>query len=159
MPDTAWLARHVRLLRASYQHWSGQDLLPSDIDSHQAVDALEQADFAVVSHGTQVDPIFNYGNAMALRLFETSWAAFTALPSRLSAEPLIQSERDLLLARVTKHGWIDDYTGVRISQQGKRFLIRNATVWNLLDESGQPYGQAALIKDWEPLPSPAQEHA
>ena len=124
-----------------------------------AVDVLEQADFAVVSHGTQADPIFNYANALALRLFETSWAAFTAMPSRLSAEPLIQSERDRLLARVTQHGWIDNYTGIRISQQGKRFVIRNATVWNLLDESGQPYGQAALIKDWEPLPSPAQEQA
>lgn len=157
MPDAAWHTRHVRILRSSYRHWTALDLIPAAIDDVQAVNVLDQANFAVVSHDTQPDPVFNYGNALALRLFETSWAAFTALPSRLSAEPMIQSERDRLLARVSRDGFVDDYTGIRISQQGKRFLIRKATVWNLLDERGQPYGQAALIKDWEPLPPNAQE--
>jgi hypothetical protein len=55
------------------------------------------------------------------------------------------------LARVAQDGYIDDYTGVRVSSSGKRFLIRNATVWNLLDEKGQPYGQAALLKEWQAI--------
>lgn len=117
----------------------------------EAVRKLDQAPFAVVSHGTEPDPVFNYGNRVALQLFEMSWEAFTALPSRLSAEPLLQSERERLLQRVAQNGYIDDYTGIRISASGKRFLIRNATVWNLLDEAGQPCGQAALLRDWEPL--------
>jgi hypothetical protein len=106
----------------------------------------------VLSHGTQADPTFNYGNKTALELFEMDWDSFTSLPSRLSAEPLVQEERDRLLARVRQYGYIDDYTGVRISSSGKRFMIRNATVWNLLDEIGQPYGQAALLKEWQALP-------
>lgn len=151
MPDAAWLARHVRLLRASYRHWTGLDLVPPSLDDQQAVAFLDDASFAVVSHGTQDDPVFNYGNSVALKLFEMSWDAFTTLPSRLSAEPLIQSERDRLLQRVTQQGYIDDYIGVRISKKGKRFQIRNATVWNLLDEAGDHYGQAALLREWAPI--------
>lgn len=146
--DSLWLARHVRLLRESYYHWTGRDLLPADLNDDQAITALELADFAIVSHGTQHDPVFNYANPAALGLFEMTWEEFTSLPSRLSAEPMLQSERERLLARVTHQGFIDDYSGIRISKYGKRFLIRNATVWNLLDEVGQPYGQAALLKRW-----------
>jgi len=120
-------------------------------DDGEAVRALDSAPYAVVSHDTRPDPIFNYGNRMALQLFEMTWDDFTALPSRLSAEPLLQEERERLLAGVSQRGYIDDYTGVRISATGKRFLIRNATVWNLLDEFGKPCGQAALLKDWQPL--------
>lgn len=152
MIESAWLTRHIQLLCESYRHWLGRNLLPAGLDGIQAIAALNAAEFAVVSHGTQPDPIFNYGNDTALRLFEMSWEEFTALPSRLSAEPVLQAERDQLLARVTQNGYIDDYSGVRISKNGKRFQITNATVWNLLDESGSPYGQAALLKDWQLLP-------
>lgn len=152
MPDAAWLARHVRLLRASHHHWTGLDLIPATLDDQQAVAALDDAGFAVVSHGTQPDPIFNYGNRMALKLFEMSWDDLTTLPSRLSAEPLVQSERDRLMQHVTRQGYINDYSGVRISKTGQRFMIKNATVWNLLDEDGRYYGQAALIRDWQYLP-------
>lgn len=145
------LVRHVRILCDSYRHWTGQSLLDPAIDGRDAVKQLDSLPWAVLSHGTQADPIFNYGNQTALGLFELSWDALVALPSRVSAEPLVQEERDRLLARVAQHGYIDDYTGVRISGSGRRFLIRNATVWNLLDEKGQPYGQAALLKDWQVL--------
>jgi hypothetical protein len=120
-------------------------------DGAEAVQALDAAPYAVVSHDTQPDPIFNYGNRLALQLFEMTWKDFTALPSRLSAEPMLQEERERLLAGVSERGYIDDYTGVRISATGKRFLIRNAIVWNLLDERGNPCGQAALLKNWQPL--------
>jgi hypothetical protein len=86
-----------------------------------------------------------------LQLFEMTWEDFTALPSRLSAEPMVQEERDRLLLRVSTQGYIDDYSGIRVSSSGKRFLIRNATVWNLLDEAGQTYGQAALLREWQEI--------
>ena len=149
--EGVWLQRHVRLLRTSYHHWTGGHLLAPAIDDAAAVALLETADFALLSHGVEDDPVFNYGNALALHLFEMPWEAFTALPSRLSAEPLLREERALLLERVGRNGYIDDYAGVRISSSGQRFLIRNATVWNLLDEAARPYGQAALIRRWDPL--------
>lgn len=141
----------MRILSNSYRHWTGRNLFDPAADGAEAVAKLDLAPYAVVSHGTEPDPIFNYANRAALQLFEMAWEDFTALPSRLSAEPLVQAERERLLERVSSQGYIDDYSGIRISASGKRFLIRNATVWNLLDEMGQAYGQAALLKDWQPL--------
>jgi hypothetical protein len=94
------------------------------------------------------DPVFNYANLKALELFELSWEDFTCLPSRLSAELVNQAERDRLLAKVMKKGYIDDYEGVRISSGGKRFLIKNAVVWNLMDNKQRYKVQAACFDQW-----------
>lgn len=149
--DISFLIRHITILSTSYLHWTGKPLLAPDIGPRQAVEALDCAPFAVVSHDTRADPIFNYANQCALELFEMDWTEFTTLPSRLSAETANQAERAGLLQRVSQQGYSDDYTGVRIAKSGRRFMIRNATIWNLLDEDGQHYGQAALIRDWEHL--------
>lgn len=141
----------MRLLRASHLHWTGQHLLPAETDEHAAVHALDCAAFAVVSHGTEADPVFNYGNTLALRLFEMDWQTFTQLPSRYSAEPAQRQARSALLAEVARHGYSDAYTGVRISASGKRFLIEGATIWTLRDEDGRPCGQAARINRWRLL--------
>ena len=150
--DSPALIEHVALLRGSYRHWTGKDLLPPGISEVDAVRALDDAPFAVVSHGTQTDPIFNYGNRLALRLFEMEWNEFTALPSRLSAEPVNRDERQRLLAQVSAQGYSDNYAGVRIAKNGRRFEIGEATVWNLIDGEGRYRGQAALIRSWRALP-------
>jgi hypothetical protein len=147
-PHADFLIRHIAILRASYQHWIGKPLLDSSLDDAAAVQWLDAATFAVVSHGTQTDPIFNYANRAALQLFEMSWEVFTALPSRLSAGPMERDDRARLLQRVTRDGYIDDYAGVRIAANGRQFRITHATVWNLLDEAGRHYGQAARIPEW-----------
>lgn len=139
------------MLRTSYQQCTGKALIDPAIGDVEAVEVLDLAPFALLSHGAEADPVFNYGNRCALQLFEMSWEELTRLPSRRSAEPILQAERAQLLARVAQHGYIDDYTGVRITSSGKRFLIRHATVWNVLDEAGQPCGQAALLPQWEAL--------
>ena len=102
------------------------------------------------------NPVFNYGNVCAQQLFGMDWHEFTQLPSRLSAEPLAREERARLLARVTQHGYVDDYAGVRIAKDGTRFMIRNATVWNLMDQDGRYCGQAARFDP--PLPSDILEN-
>ena len=78
-----------------------------------------------------------------------NWDEFTKLPSRLSAEAIEREARARLLVRVMLNGYVDDYSGVRISAKGKRFMVKNATIWNLTDETGAYYGQAALLKNWE----------
>lgn len=110
---------------------------------------LFDAPFALVSHGIEADPIFNFANRKALDIFGYSWEAFTGLPSRLSAEPMAREERQHLLDQVTTKGYIDDYSGVRIASDGGRFRIVNAVVWNLLDEKGKHVGQAAKIDQVE----------
>lgn len=142
--ENGYLYEHVELLVSSYQRLTGKQL----IDSRHADigKALFEADFVVVSHGTESDPIFNYGNKLALKSFELSWSDFVALPSRKSAKPLDRDERQDLLARVTAFGFIDDYRGLRISSTGRTFWIENATVWNLIDNNGAFRGQAAMFK-------------
>lgn len=141
----------VRLIVESHSRVVGKPLMP-DIDARddRLGDTLWNAPRAVVAHGTQADPIFFYGNRLALELFEMDFAAFTALPSRYSAEPLAREERAALLERVTRDGYIDDYAGIRISSSGRRFRIENATVWNLIDADGVYRGQAATFSEWEP---------
>jgi len=151
-PDSPFLIKHVALLRRSYRRWTGADLLAQELAPADAVHALDDAPFAVVSHGTQPDPVFNYGNRLALRLFEMEWEEFTALPSRLSAEPVDQEARQRLLAQVAALGYSDNYSGIRISKTGRRFMIRDATVWNLIDDQDRYRGQAAIIREWRALP-------
>lgn len=146
-----FLTHHVEILRSSYQRWTGKPSFDNGITQENAVETLFLAPFAVLSHGIEVDPIFNYGNQRALDMFEMSWEEFTVLPSRLSAETVNQKERIKLLNAVTRHGYINNYSGIRISKSGRRFMIRDATVWNLMTPDDQFYGQAALIRDWEHL--------
>ena len=141
---------HVELLSKSYQRLLSQAFF----DSTNKQDLGRQvftADFALLSHNTDDDPVFNYANQTALGLFELSWDELIIMPSRLSAEPMNQQARERLLAEVTRKGFIDDYAGVRISKTGKRFQIKNAVVWNVIDEHGVYRGQAAYFKEWHYL--------
>jgi len=132
VPAAALSDERLALIALSYQRLTGKPLLETAFDPL----ALWHAPQAIVAHGTEVDPIFFYGNRLALRLFEMSFDEFTQLPSRFSAEPLAREARAVLLERVSRLGFVDDYCGVRIASSGKRFTIKNATVWNLLDVSG-----------------------
>ncbi|MCI5147480.1 MAG: MEKHLA domain-containing protein, partial [Candidatus Electrothrix sp. AR3] len=70
-------------------------------------------------------------------------------PSRYTAEALEREKRAQLLARVAADGFISGYSGVRISKNGQRFQMKQATVWNLTDENGMFFGQAALFFSWK----------
>lgn len=146
-----WAVAHATTLARSFQRWQGRDLLPGDLEPLAFADALFAAPFILVSHGTQADPVLNYGNRAALTLWEISWDELTRTPSRLTAEPVAREERARLLAEVTQHGHIANYAGVRIAKSGRRFRIERAVVWNLLDEAGTHCGQAAMFDRWEYL--------
>ena len=152
MEENHFQATHVALLESSYQKFLHKSLLLENSGSRSFAQALFEAPFAVVSHGTEADPVFNYSNRKALKLFGIDWQEFTRMPSRLSAEPVNRDERQRLLQQVSEHGYIDDYQGVRISKQGQRFLISNAVVWNLMDDNNICRGQAACFRDYEFLP-------
>lgn len=140
--------KHAKLLCQSYEGCTGKSLLPLNTGVEKVEEMLFNAPFALVSHGTEEDPTFNFGNKTALQLFELTWEQFTALPSRKSTEPTNREERRRLLDQVTQQGYIDDYSGIRISSTGKRFLIQQATVWNIVDEMGEYCGQAAVFDQW-----------
>lgn len=142
----AYLAAHAALLLHSYRRHLGKSLLPPFVDPGVQAQALYEADFAVVSHGTEDDPIFNYANLYAQRQFELDWASFVQLPSRLSVEAGNREAREKLMAQVKAQGFIDNYSGVRVAASGRRFTINAAVVWNLYDEAGHYRGQAATFR-------------
>lgn len=143
-----FLADHVSLLCRSYNRWTGKRLVPAELGDVEAARFLFEAPFAVLSHDTADDPLFNYANKKAMELFEMDWQDITALPSRLSAEPVNQEKRLQLLQQVAEHGFVEGYSGIRISGNGRRFMIENTVIWNLIDEGGHEAGQAAMFDRW-----------
>jgi hypothetical protein len=137
-----------QLLLNSFRHWVGRDLLERVGDSNYQAHALFQSPFVVVSHGTEEDPLLNYGNQVALELWELTWEQLMKTPSRLTAEPVNRAEREWMLEQAKTRGYLDTYRGVRISSTGRRFLVENAVVWNVVNAGGQRVGQAATFSQW-----------
>jgi hypothetical protein len=142
----------TQYLLNSFRHWFGRNLLLDqstvpEIAAHQ----LFLVPFAVLSHGTQPDPVLNYGNQTALTLWEMEWPDFTQMPSRLTAELDLREGRSQLLASAAQQGYLTGYEGVRISKAGRRFLIEQATIWRVFDEEGNVCGQAATFEHWRAL--------
>jgi len=143
-PSDAGLDERLRLILSSYQFLTGKSLIDNaPADTVVLRDVFWNAPRAIVAHGTESDSIFFYGNRLALQLFEMSFEEFTRLPSRFSAEPVAREVRAQLLEIVTRKGYVDNYSGLRIAKSGRGFMIENGTVWNLVDEHGVPQGQAA----------------
>lgn len=150
-PANAYWVEHAERLRRAFSMLTGRYLLEPTLSPVEAAAALFHAPFVVLSHNTAPDPLLTYGNQAALDLFALSWEELRRTPSRWTAEVLHQAERDRLLAEVARRGFIDDYSGIRISRVGRRFLIQQATVWNLTDHQGQYVGQAATFHRWQYL--------
>ncbi|MFP6763941.1 MAG: MEKHLA domain-containing protein [Planctomycetaceae bacterium] len=145
--DHNWVP-HTQLLLNSFAQAVGVDLIERSGSVEDEAQRLFNAPIVVVSHDTQNDPILNYGNGTALDLWQISVSELLRTPSRLTAEPMHREERTRLLERTKRNGFVDDYRGIRITTTGQRFLIEQATVWNLIDESGNPAGQAATFSRW-----------
>ena len=135
-----------QLLADSYARLLGRPLVPQAMPVDKATEWLyESAPFGVLAHNTDPDPLFIYGNKAAQRRFGYSWDEITQLPSRLSAEAPNREERQQFLARVQRLGYEAGYKGVRVTKSGQRFIIEEATLWQLLDADGKLHGQAVVI--------------
>jgi hypothetical protein len=145
--DPRWID-FTQILLDSYEHWLHKPLIDrTGSPADQSRRAFE-APFVTVAHNTEADPILCYANRVALNLWQMDLATLTRTPSRLTAEPVHRDERARLLDRTTRHGYVDDYCGIRISSTGQRFEIHQAIVWNLIDPTGRPAGQAATFAHW-----------
>jgi PAS domain S-box-containing protein len=135
-----------KLLTESYERLLGRSLIPQEILIQDAAKWLyEDAPFAILAHTADADPTFMYGNKAAQKRFGYSWEEITRLPSRLSAQPVNREERQQFLDRVRRDGYSSGYSGIRVTKTGGRFLIEDATLWQLLDEHGTVHGQAVTI--------------
>src|SRR5208283_5920162 len=95
---TDFVVAHTACLARSLKHWTGRELLPGVSDPVELAQKVFEAPFVLVSHGTEADPILNYGNRLALALWEMSWEELTRTPSHLTAEMPNREERARLLS-------------------------------------------------------------
>jgi hypothetical protein len=134
------------LLIGSYQAVVGAPMAPAGLAGAEAARWLYESPFCLLAHDTSPDPLFIYANLAAQKRFEYSWAEFTGMPSRLSAEAGPRAERQGFMAAVLTQGYVSGYRGLRVAKSGRRFWIEDATVWNLIDPRGTLQGQAALVR-------------
>jgi len=140
---------HVKLLLDSYKKFVKKELINRSGNIKTDFERIEKADFIVVSHNGANDPILNYGNYAALKTWELGWDDFTKTPSRKTAELDLREKRQEMLAIAHENGFFDNYEGIRVSATGKRFMIKNAVIWNVVNEGGDKIGQAATFNDFE----------
>ena len=152
MTQEIWKAATIidwsQRLLSSYRKLLKQELIERTGNPQEEAERLFFAPFVVASHGIGSDPIYNYGNKILLELWERNWQQLTSMPSRLSAEKILREERQKILEATSQQGYLRNYQCIRISRTGKRYKINDITLWNIIDDQGSLYGQAATFSDW-----------
>lgn len=146
------MADHVALLRASLKRCTGLDLVPAYLDKAQAAVAVFNAPWSLLSHSADDQPHLTYTNRTGARVFNLRLERLTKYLSSETTLPEDRPKREQLLKHVREHGYADHYSGVRVTTDGVKFIIKDAVVWNLSDTHGRYLGQAAMFKRWRYLP-------
>lgn len=137
-----------QLLLDSYEKLLGHQLIERKGNAEAQAQALFFAPLVVASHGTEADPILNYGNQKALAVWEMTWDNFTKTPSSMTAEQEIREGRKQMLIQAVSQDFMEIKKFVRITSRGRRFLVDRAIVWNVFDEGNKLCGQAAHYSNW-----------
>lgn len=87
-----WITQ-TQIILDSFAKLLNRDLIDRSGSEEEQSQRLFEAPFVVVSHNTAEDPILNYGNETALRLWEADLETLTAMPSRKTAELVHRDER------------------------------------------------------------------
>ena len=144
-----------RILHSHFHHLHRPLLTapaPTTSNSNAESTALYHAPFLVLFHNQH--RIFTYANKLALETFDYPASSFIGLPSHLCLD---SSQKDLnnqtklrekYLKTSLEKGYAEDIHGIRVSATGRRFMISDTCVWNVLDEEGNVVGQAAKVPKW-----------
>mmetsp|Transcript_1801 Transcript_1801/g.3310 ORF Transcript_1801/g.3310 Transcript_1801/m.3310 type:complete len:177 (-) Transcript_1801:222-752(-) len=142
--DSVEMQQHVVRILKSFERLTGRKL--TEDPAKDWLKMHNDESIALLSVGFQEDPILNYGNLGAQKLFEVNYEQLTTMPGRLTAGPMERAERQEFLDRVARDGFVTDYSGIRTSASGRKFRIKDAHVWNVLeDDSEKTCGQAAFF--------------
>lgn len=124
---------HLDLVFNSLQKCAGINLasrfnLPTsaEITPSTAKFVYEHPTFVLLSHSTDLDPIFTYANTAAQKLFKMDYTLFTSTPSRYSAEEGGDREqRQIFMEKVKVHNdmlMITRELGSRLIRAGFSFV-------------------------------------
>eukprot|EP00977_Amphora_coffeiformis_P013038 scaffold3339_cov174-Amphora_coffeaeformis.AAC.6 len=135
----------LRWSSESLERITGQGLL----DRMEGVETLgevhENERYAVLSHGTQSDPVYNYFNKGALLQFEWPELEVYSLPSRYSAPEILRDGREEEIKSAVEQDVMTIPTATRQSKHGALFQLTNVTLWNVYDDEGERVGQTAIF--------------
>lgn len=130
---------------------TGRDLAQdAGLDPAALGESAWRGDFALLAHRGGTDAVLNYGNLFAQRLWGCDWADFTRLPSRATAPETGRDARAAMMDRVMRDGFVGGYDGERVAVDGRRFIIRDVTIWRLRDARGD-FGVAAFFRRFDRL--------
>ena len=86
------IEKHVTLIIESYERICKKSFPIPGSKSNPLESVHHSSEYAIVSHGLQKDPIFNYANLAAQKLWKLSWEEFIQLPSKPNEKNIILLE-------------------------------------------------------------------
>lgn len=117
-----------------------------DTDASVPQDVHSNERYAVLSHGIQEDPIYNYFNKAALLQFEFPESRVYQLPSRYSAPTgKVRNERAVLMKSIEQQDVRMLQNAIRQQESGTLFQIEAVILWNVYDDNGERVGQTAIF--------------
>ena len=149
--ENSYLKDYFNSIINSLKKLANIEIVDSSLSLKEQAKQAFNSGYVLLAHDASNDPIFNYANQTALKLFEMSWEEFTNMPSKYSAESDERSKREKFLAEVEEKGYSKNYSGIRISKTGRRFEIKNVILWNVYDSENKKIGQAALFDEYSYL--------
>ena len=148
--NNSYYQKFIDLLYDGLKKYGLQQYFHNEKGEKLNAEQIYKAPFILLSHNKQTQqPKFCYANKKGLELFEYKWKEFIQTPSKNSVNENESENRKKLFKQVENKGFIEQYSGIRVSKNGKLFKIANVLVWN----SPNKKYQSALIKNWNYLQS------
>ena len=133
--EAAWLSSDKQelagLLLHAHQRAFSRPLIAAAQPGHSKrliCQHLFACGFPVLAHGTEQDPKLSYANAAALQLWVSHWDELIGMPSRLTAPDSERAERSSALGQAKHLDAVQNYRGIRINRNGRRFMINKARI-------------------------------
>jgi hypothetical protein len=102
--------------------------------------------YAVLSHGNQTDPVYNYFNKGAFLTFQWPESEIYSLPSRYSApDGFVRKDRQKMMQTVVEQNLVVIPIAIRQTKAGEFFQLSNVTLWNVYSDEGVRLGQTAVF--------------
>lgn len=149
--ENGYLKDYIHQITKSLKKLANIEIVDFSLSLEEQAKQVYNSNYVLLAHNASNDPIFNYANQTALKLFEMSWEEFMNMSSKYSAESDERGKREQFLAEVTEKGYSKNYSGIRISKTGRRFEIKNVMLWNVYDSENNRIGQAALFDEYDYL--------
>jgi len=151
---------HIRLMDKSLEKTSGKSLFewiqerqePGETPIENASQLHKNKRFGILSHGTQVDPVYNYGNTAGLELFEQTLERLCETPSRFSTVPRLMGDRRESIKNIERAGYGTIQRAIRVSARGSLFCTADILVWTIKDDENRRIGLAALYDRSDVVP-------